>query len=169
MLAYLLEQLKIILSTTKERIMTTKIIDSAEWVTNLLEKLKNNVEEFYKLYNFTLRKKITAVICVLIIIVLNIVYGSTALWLTVLAPVAFVQNMFFYACIHMPSYDCKKYLVSYSRWSMVVCAFSWHCLFSSNNRGFCTNDETFNCNRKRQTPRWCIGKTRKNGRTHHRS
>lgn len=69
-----------------------KIIDT---IVRFSMFLWSGTREFYKLSNFTTRKKFIATICIVIIICLAVVYGANALWLLALAPVAFIQNMFF--------------------------------------------------------------------------
>lgn len=66
-----------------------------EIVYRLATFLWAGTKEFYKLANFTPQKQVIAGLCILTVAILTGVYGTTALWLLALAPVAFIQNMMF--------------------------------------------------------------------------
>ena len=69
-----------------------KMINATAQFTNFLWA---GTKEFYELSNFTAQKKVIFVICIIVVIGLTALCGVGALWLLALAPVAFIQNMFF--------------------------------------------------------------------------
>lgn len=66
----------------------------ADKINQLLAFLWDGAVDFYHLSNFTFIKQVIAIACALTAIILS-VFWTPALWLLALAPVAFVQNMFF--------------------------------------------------------------------------
>lgn len=72
-----------------------KFWKTADWFFALGKKSFDMLKEFVELLDWNLKKTYIAAFMLVLSIGLAVNYGSTALWLMALAPVAFIQNMFF--------------------------------------------------------------------------
>jgi sulfite exporter TauE/SafE len=66
-----------------------------EWIYKTVRSTISTLKEFVDLMDWTKKKSIVAAIVLAFSALMVIAYGSTALWLMALAPIAFIQNMFF--------------------------------------------------------------------------
>jgi hypothetical protein len=65
------------------------------WIHKTVRSTISSLKEFVDLMDWTKKKSIISAIVLAFSALMVIVYGSTALWLMALAPIAFIQNMFF--------------------------------------------------------------------------
>lgn len=80
--------------TLYKRILPSWLTSPADIILDGVAFLIAGAKEFYELANFTPQKQVIAGLCFLTACILAGVYPSAA-WLLALAPVAFIQNMFF--------------------------------------------------------------------------